>query len=1743
MRIFSTILFLLIVYLGYSQIPTNNLKLWINADSVSLNSGYVDTLYDLSGNNNHVAQSVLSNCPSFADSISQLNNYPVISFAGSNDFMSCDFGENFSIPNTFFIVWTKSNNSLSYAWSEIGGSHRTDLFFNNNTVGLSKTAGNDINYNQNIPFTNINTAIFNGSNSKIFRNGIFMDNGSTSDANSTSSIVLGKLDLNGCCQFDGLIAELLFYDTALTDSSRQVVEKYLMDKYAPPVNLGADINLPYGFCDTTISAEQPWFTDYSWSTGDTLPEISINQSGNYSVTVTNIFGQTSTDDIEVFYPVNTINDTTICFGDTINWHTGLDSSIYDFSWSTGDTTAGIKIYDEGFYALTLSDSLGCTYITDSVFVNIDSFPLQNVLYDSIDICDGTYMGLSEYPAGITSYLWNTGSTDSTTIITGGGNYSVQLVNNRGCLINDTSMINIIGTAPDVDFSFDTVCLGQPTHFTYLSTDVPPDTIISWNWNFGDSTFSALQNPAHTYNSPDTFIVSLEVNAHSCTNKLSKTVFVKQIPHSDFSTYGNSDQFCSNTNIQFNSNASASSGQIDNYSWDFDDGTNSTDKDPLKSFNNPGLYQIKHIVSQTNGCTDTLMKEFLIADSLPAAETPTLIYPHNGINLGVSDSVNFKWNYSNNIHYFKLLIASDSAFNNILLAKDSLLNQEIKLHLPQNHDTVFWKIQAYNSCNNLSESTTFYIDFFNPNNIGNIYLWINGDSVNSNNGYIDTCYDISGNNNHLVQNTLSCQPLSNDTISKLNNCNAVNFDGIDDNIFVEFQDTVPIPYTFFVIWNKETSEDCFLWSEKDGTHRSDLFYYNNEIGLSKTVGSSVRYNKNTPFTVLNTAVFNDQLSSIYDNGILAVSGSTVEANNVSSIVLGKLDNINSLHFNGYIAEIILYDSLLNTSDRQSVENYLMQKYAPPVNLGYDIRVPYGFCDTTISAEQPWFTDYMWSTGDTTPTITVSESGEYEVTVTDIFGLSSTDDIRVMYPEVNQPDAVSEICYGDTLQWSVDLAEADYDFSWLNAPSTGSSAEYWENTQAAVEVTDSLGCVYRSDTISVQLDMFEFTAGFGQQDTALCIGNRLTFLYGDDEAVAYEWQDGSTDMEYLIEGPGTYHATVTNGLGCVATDTVDVSILGTVPDPQFQINGHCAEANISLLDESTCPDGNITAREWLYNDSVFATGEQASISFDSAGNYDITLQLHTDVGCHNTLTQTVEVHPLPVPDFAPLTGCEGNIIPFQSLSTIEQDSLSGFYWQFTENGDWQSSTEEIIAHSYDDSGTYAVSLMAESNFECADTITQTVDIRPGPEADFSHSALCSGQPVYFNDESSSDDVNPIIRYHWNFGDGNTSSRKSPGHTFTSPGTYQMQLCVTSLNGCTDTLHNNIEVDATPQAAAGNLNACTGVLHLLTDLSTAVGDSITSWEWKLDSLVFSTSSPEITMQDTGIYPLHLSVSTNAGCSSFIDTVLSVWQTPKAQFAVERTWGDIPFTLTPENRSEGASDYYWDFDDGTTSEDITPVHTWQDSGRYEVQLVAVSDKGCPDTVRKTIRAIIPVVDVMVINMDVTLEGNYLAVEADIANAGSVPADNLAIELNTSTNNIQREYLEDQLDAGAVMRYTFRARPYVSSGLLPTYTCVSLDPGMPDDVPENNSLCVLNEAEFQLYDLYPNPTSGKLNLTLLIPDNGNIVIRVFDNAGRLVYNKDYELTKGYRQITLNCSEFTQGKYMLNISYKGKTEVRNFVLE
>ncbi len=1717
----------------------SSLFLWYSGDSISGTGTSIDTLYDLSGNGHHASQSN-NNYKPVVSHDSLFFYYPVLSFDGSNDFLYAAFDDTIPQPNTVFVLWNLFTDagSPSLACDGAAETGRRYIGWYNGNGNININGGAALYYSKELPVIPIvTTAIFNADTSKIYENSVLKKTGNAGQ-DSVADLFVGRGSWGGGA-LKGDIAEILFFDTVLNDMEQQQIENYLYNKYAPPVNLGSDISIAYGFCDTSImQADKPWFESFAWNTGEETSGITVNQSGLYAVTVTDVFGFTSSDGIFVDYPGDKLSDTTICAGDSISLDIGLGAN-YSFLWSDGSSDSTLTVFEDDDYWVSVTDSLGCSMVSDTIHVSVDSFPMVDVLPDFADYCNGELLGLDTIPANVT-FLWNTGSTDSTTIISGSDDYSIEIINETNCVLTDTITVNVIGTAPTADFTFDTVCYGLPTSFTDLSE--PEVDIVTWEWDFDDGTYATEQNPVHVFPEHDTFTVTLTVSTLNCTHVVSKEVFCKPLPSVDFSTFWGNYATCTNTDVQFINESTGYDAMDVFYEWHFDDGTFSTETNPIHAFNDTGTFEVQLTASQDNGCMDSLSKEIIVSDDLPPIGYFDLFHPLDNTYLEHQDSILFSWNVQADAVYVDLVISKDSTFNDIIISEDSLITTELYVSLPSDVDTAYWKIIAYNDCFEPSHSEFNRFFIFTPEDISNLYFWIAGDSVNETVSYVDTVFDLSGNDLHAAQSNNNFKPVVSYD-SSFFYYPVLSFDGSNDFLYTAFDDTISQPNTVFVLWST-AEDDSGISLACDGstsTGRRYIGWSDNDIIING--GASLSYSKELPvIPIVTTAIFNADTSKIFENSVLKKTGNA-GTDSVADLFIGR-GGWGGGPLKGDIAEILLFDTVLTDTQQQQIENYLYNKYAPPVNLGFDIHTAH-FCDTTITAaDKPWFTDYMWNTGSTDSVITVSETGEYSVTVTDIFGFTSEDDIRVVYPGVSQPDAVSEICYGDTLQWAVDLAEEDYSFAWYNSPSTGNSAEYWENTQAAVEITDSLGCKYRSDTISVQVDMFEFTAGFGTQDTALCIGNRLTFLYGDDDAVSYEWQDGSTDDEFLIEGPGTYHATVTNDLGCVAVDTVDVSILGTVPEPDFFITGHCAGSSISLADSSTSPDGTITMREWIYNDTVFATGEQASISFDSAGNYDITLQIYTDVGCHNTLTQTVEVHPLPVPDFAPLTGCEGNEIFFENLSTIESDDIAFTRWKFFDGDEYHTNGAGGASHTYDSAGMYNVTMEAVSDWDCADQITQAVEINPSPAADFAHSAACSGQPVFFSSQSSSDEPwNPVINISWDFGDGTTSTSNSPEHIYNNTGLYDMELVATALNGCTDTMHYTIDVHHSPEAIATNLNACAGTPHVLTDSSVAGGDSIILWNWQVDTLEFTNQHPGVTMQDTGTYPLSLKVATEHGCIDEMDSLLYVWENPVADFSMPRDWGEVPFDMALENTSEGATTYHWDFGDGSVTDEENPVHTWLETGTYEIQLVAVSDKSCTDTATGKLRVVVPMVDLVVINVRAEMDGNFLIVEADIGNAGTVPVENPAIELNTATGSRHREVLDHGLDAGDVETYAFTTQPYIPDGNLPEYVCVFIDPVVTDVAPENNEHCILNEAGFRIYNLYPNPVSGNLNIAMLMPADGKITTEIFDASGRLVFNKTTSLTAGYHVLSLDCTEFSIGRYTLRMRYDGDVEIRGFLVE
>jgi len=112
-----------------------------------------------------------------------------------------------------------------------------------------------------------------------------------------------------------------------------------------------------------------------------------------------------------------------------------------------------------------------------------------------------------------------------------GTYSVKATNSRGCIGYDTITVTISGIAPVPSFLADTVCFGGITTFTDMSAVNPPDSIVSWLWNFGDaSAIDTTQSPSHTFPDSGFYNVTLTVTTNTgCNNVVSNNIYVNPLP--------------------------------------------------------------------------------------------------------------------------------------------------------------------------------------------------------------------------------------------------------------------------------------------------------------------------------------------------------------------------------------------------------------------------------------------------------------------------------------------------------------------------------------------------------------------------------------------------------------------------------------------------------------------------------------------------------------------------------------------------------------------------------------------------------------------------------------------------------------------------------------------------------------------------------------------------------------------------------------------------------------------------------------------------------------------------------------------------------------------------------------------------------------------------------------------------------------------------------------------------------------
>lgn len=269
-----------------------------------------------------------------------------------------------------------------------------------------------------------------------------------------------------------------------------------------------------------------------------------------------------------------------------------------------------------------------------------------------------------------------------------------------------------------------------------------------------------------------------------------------------------------------------------------------------------------------------------------------------------------------------------------------------------------------------------------------------------------------------------------------------------------------------------------------------------------------------------------------------------------------------------------------------------------------------------------------------------------------------------------------------------------------------------------------------------------------------------------------------------------------------------------------------------------------------------------------------------------------------------------------------------------------------------GSIILTLTSTNNGNCNATSDNVkFDFVTPPFANFSFTNECLNDSTAFNDFSLPGFGN-ITAWHWDFGDGDTSVLQDPWHTYNTPGTYSVELIVTSSVGCSDTVVKTSAVYPLPSADFNFTTVCTGTQLFMTFTDSSVvatPDTITTWLWDFGGQGGSTQQnpPATIFTGTGVYSIILIVGTNHGCLDTIQQNITVPPRPSAGFYYNTTSGfNVGAQVTFIDSSSNAVFYNWSFGDGSGTVTVSdPSHTYFSNGSFVITQVVSDSLGCSDT------------------------------------------------------------------------------------------------------------------------------------------------------------------------------------------------------
>ncbi len=1146
----------------------------------------------------------------------------------------------------------------------------------------------------------------------------------------------------------------------------------------------------------------------------------------------------------------------------------------------------------------------------------------NFTEDYISGCAPLVVHFTNTSSGATSYSWDlgngviTGITDPSTSYLTAGTYTVTLTAYNGSSTSTHSVIITVYPTPTVSFTADdtSVCMGTPITFTSTSTAGVAGA-MTYSWNFGDGSSSTSPSPTHTFPGPGYYNITLSAtNSQGCVASLTKSGYIHVLAPPIASFTANTTYICNPPgNVTFTNTSSGAAPFT--CSWTFGDGGTGTGTSATHSYTTDGSYTVKLVVTDANGCKDSItLPSYIFVGSVTAAFTgPSTACINAAVTFTNTSSTHTSssWTFGDGgtspLNDGTNFYHTAGTYTVTLVVADGPCTGTVS-HVITILPAAVATFSVSPSCPAPSAAT-----FTGSLPAGATVVWHYGDGGTGSGNPSTHTYGACGvyTVSMIVTNASGCLDTIVGTYTNYNMNISINHDSVQAGcvpLFVNFtcrvSSSCPVlgPYPYAVT--------SYIWNYGDG---------------SPTVSGG---GATTSHTYTATGTYTCSVYITTANGC-----------------------VDTAH-------------LLVTVGNHPVAGF----YATNTHLCYGVADT--FVNTSTGA-----TSYLWFFGDggtsalTNPVYIYTVPGTFTVTLVAYDRGCPDTFVRVNYITVDSPKAIIAshyVCIPDNQVAFGDSSLGDDTHMWIFGDGATSTLDNLVHTYPALTTYTVTLATYNAssgcrDSARFIVDLSRPVLKFVASDTAICRDDWIFItptVTGGPGVFQYNWyRNGTLRDDTSAIYTDTFHVT---GWYTITLIVEDVHYcLDTLIKPNYVVVAKpvaafndvppagCVPLLVNFTDITTDVTGvSLSNFAWTFGDGGTASLGSTSTAhtYTVAGAFTVR-EIVTDViGCKDTATTTVNAYqPIAAFTATPLHPCVGATVTFNNTSTGAVSSA----WVF---GDGGTSASTSPSHVYNSAGSYIVRLIVTDIHGCTDTAILPLNVTR-PVAAFSESdsfSICPPLAEVFNNLSTG-----AIGYQWTFGDGNSSNNVSPGNLYITSGSYTVTLVAGDAYGCLDTATETVVVYG--YAGAFNYTPDTGCAPLTVYFtSTVTNVPFIIWDFGDGSTSSSSSTADTvhTYSIPGAYIPKLILSDNTGCQNSslgkdtikVDAVTTGFRTTNACI------GDsVHFVDTSSSYWSHVTGVSWSFGSGTSTLD-SPSYYYGASGTYSVSLMATDAWGCSSTVTESV-------------------------------------------------------------------------------------------------------------------------------------------------------------------------------------------------